>query len=318
MGWARLFLPLFWVLFFTASPFAAESPKIKDYRPLFKPGYDAAGTLQIAIRRFELRGVPHLLLVNPATLETTVAKAAAVNLDGGGMPAAVGDTPFVRALARYTSPPFKLQNHGATRADHGVDGLFLTVDMCPSKRAFEREMFEAVMSLPQQKKGPVPVAVAMTGAWLERHKGELAWLLRQVAEGRLAITWVNHSYSHPYEPSVPLEGNFLLAPGVDFQREVLATETLLLENGLVPSPFFRFPGLVSGEKLLAELRELSLIPIGSDAWLAKGEVPRKGSFILIHGNGNEPQGIRKVLPLLRDPKGERFLPLRTAFSGVVH
>ena len=84
---------------------------------------------------------------------------------------------------------------------------------------------------------------------------------------------------------------------------------LLLENGLIPSPFFRFPGLVADGGLLEKLRQLSLIPIGSDAWLAKGENPANGSFILVHGNGNEPQGVRKLLPLLRGENHLRLLPL---------
>jgi hypothetical protein len=272
--------------------------------------------LQIAIRRYE-RGTEHyLLLVNPVTLETATAKASAINLAVNVTPAAVRDTPFARAVARYTSPPFKLQNHGAGHADHPVDGLFLTVDMCPSKRAFEREMFETAANLPPPGGGAVPVAIAVTGLWMEEHKGELAWLAGEVKNGRLAVTWVNHSYRHPYEPNAPLERNFLLTPGVDFEREVLGTEALLLENGLIPSPFFRFPGLVADGRLLGKLRELSLIPIGSDAWLAKGEVARDGSFVLVHGNGNEPQGIRELLPLLRDRRGVRLLPLRSAFSGV--
>ncbi|KAF0217888.1 MAG: polysaccharide [Geobacteraceae bacterium] len=310
------FLPLFFTPLAVSDSFTHEAGKISGYRPIFKPGYDAAGTLQIAIRRYENDSVSCLLLVNPVTLETSTVKASAINLAGNVTSAAVQDTPFVRAMTRYTSPPFRLQNHGAGRADHPVDGLFLTVDMCPSKRAFERELFETAARLPQHKGGAVPVAIAVTGVWMKEHKGELAWLAREITDGKLAVTWVNHSYGHPYEPGVPLKRNFLLTSGVDFEREVLETEALLLENGFIPSPFFRFPGLVADGRLLGKLRELSLIPIGSDAWLAKGEVPRDGSFVLVHGNGNEPQGIKKALPLLHDRRRARLLPLRRAFSGV--
>jgi len=65
--------------------------------------------------------------------------------------------------------------------------------------------------------------------------------------------------------------------------------------------------------VLEKLQQLSLIPIGSDAWLAKGEQPRPGSFVLVHGNGNEPAGIARVMPLLREG-GLRLLPLREAFA----
>jgi hypothetical protein len=138
-------------------------------------------------------------------------------------------------------------------------------------------------------------------------------LKREAAEGRLAITWVNHSYHHTYDPKEALGHNFLLTPGTDFAGEVLELEQLMLSRGLVPSPFFRFPGLVSDAATVKRLREFSLIPIGSDAWLAKGESPRPGSFILVHGNGNEPKGIKLLLPMLKS--GElHLLPLPEAFG----
>ncbi len=307
-----LFVPF---LFITSSATAVAAP-IKDYRQIFLPGYDTEGRLRIAIRRYEKEAVSYLLLVNPETLETSTIKALAFDTGKGIPPAALRNTPFVRALSLATSPPYRLQNHGAIRSDHPVDGLFLTVDLCPSKRPFERELFETVAHLPQRREGAVPVAIAVTGVWMEQHKPELAWIAGQVEAGNLEVTWVNHSYHHPYAPQAPLERTFLLTPGTDIEQEVLATELLLLENGFVPAPFFRFPGLVADGELVKKLRELSLIPVGSDAWLAKGEMPRDGSFILVHGNGNEPQGIKKALPLLRERKNVRLLPLRRAFSGV--
>ncbi len=295
---------------------AGTTLSITGYRPVFQPCLDSAGTLQVAIRRYEVAGTSYVLLINPRTLAMSVAALASLKTSEAPVtPAQLRDTPFSRALARYTAPPFRLQNHGITRAAHPVTGEFLTVDLCPSRRPFERAMFEAIMALPQRREGPVPVAIAITGSWLEHHREDLTWLAEQAAGGKLAITWVNHSFSHPYEPRTPLERNFLLTPGIDFTREVLATEQLLLENGLVPAPFFRFPGLVADGTLIAKLRELSLIPLGSDAWLAKGEQPKDGSVILVHGNGNEPRGIELLMPLLRGERGIRLLPLQRAVAG---
>lgn len=315
---SRLALFFFAVsLLFTSSALAVEG-KITGYQSIFQPCCDSAGELRFAIRRYEFAGKPHVLLVNPRTFETSVAPLASLNtFEAPVGRAEIQATPFDRALTRYTTPPYRLQNHGAVRADLPVDGMFLTVDMCPSRRPFEKEFFTAVAGLSRQNGRATPLAIAMTGNWLENHKDELAWLVRQIKDGKLAVTWVNHSTTHPYEPKAPLARNFLLSPGVDFEREVLATEQLLLENGLIPSPFFRFPGLVADGKVLEKLRQLSLIPIGSDAWLAKGEQPRPGSFILVHGNGNEPAGIAPVLPLLRDG-GLRLLPLGEAFAPRQH
>jgi len=42
-----------------------------------------------------------------------------------------------------------------------------------------------------------------------------------------------------------------------------------------------------------------LIPIGTDAWLAKGQQAENGSIVLIHGNGNEPVGVNDFIKLLQ-------------------
>ena len=133
---------------------------------------------------------------------------------------------------------------------------------------------------------PVPIGIAVSGEWIKKHGEEFKWLAK---ERKLRITWINHSYTHPYSKDLPLKENFLLSQGVDFEREVLETEKLLLENGITPSPFFRFPGLVSNSGLAEKLKRLSLIPIGAQSWLAKKETPEKGGIILVHGNGNEPK-----------------------------
>lgn len=306
-----LLLLLILIPWFPPAAGAGQTAQITDYRVIRQPARDAAGRALVAIRSFNSDGVAHLLVVDPVSFESLDLPASTLKLSASAADARLGATPFMRALQRYGSAPYRLQNGGAVRAEAQVAGTFLTVDLCPSKRPFEREMFEAVAAL--GKGAPVPVAVAVTGVWLASHPEELSFLKRESAAGRLAITWVNHSYHHPYEPRVPLGRNFLLTPGTDFTGEVLELERLLLAHGLLPSPFFRFPGLVSDGATVGRLRELSLIPIGSDAWLAKGELPRKGSFILVHGNGNEPKGVRLLLPMLRS--GElRLMPLAAAFG----
>lgn len=80
-------------------------------------------------------------------------------------------------------------------------------------------------------------------------------------------------------------------------QEVLTTERLLLKHSQLPGVFFHFPGVVAD---LLRLGTLGLISPGADAWLAKGEQPRPGSIVLVHGNGNEVPGIQKVIKLLDD------------------
>jgi hypothetical protein len=97
----------------------------------------------------------------------------------------------------------------------------------------------------------------------------------------------------------PLKENFLLEPGTDISYEVLETEKAMLKNGLQPSVFFRFPGLVSDQQLVYKITDFGLIPVGTDAWLAKGQQPQAGSIVLIHGNGNEPTGVNDFIKLLQ-------------------
>jgi len=49
-----------------------------------------------------------------------------------------------------------------------------------------------------------------------------------------------------------------------------------------------------------------LIPVGSNAWLAKGEEPKDGSIILVHGNSNEHSGIEKAMVLLEQHRFKFF------------
>jgi hypothetical protein len=76
----------------------------------------------------------------------------------------------------------------------------------------------------------------------------------------------------------------------------------MLQNGLRPSTFFRFPGLVSDQQVVDSVLNYGIIPIGSDAWLAKGQKAYSGSIVLIHGNGNEPMGVKDFIRLLQNEK----------------
>jgi hypothetical protein len=307
-SWCRAVLVL---ILFLAGGGAAAAAVVTAYNPIFRAGRDGSGGELVLIRSFLRDGTHHYLAVDTRTLVSHIVPAAAVEGAGAGPPLPL-DSPYLRSLARSTAPPYPLQNDGATRSFAKVAGAFLTVDLCPSGRPLERGLFTALAA--RAAAGvPVPVALAVSGRWLRSHQEELRWLRGEETAGRLAITWVNHSLSHPYDPAAPLERNFLLTPGIDLDREVLETERLLVEEGLSPSPFFRFPGLVSDQRTVARLAELGLIPLGSDAWLAKGESPGAGSFILVHGNGNEPAGVRRLLELQRQGGLQPLLPLAEAF-----
>ena len=191
---------------------------------------------------------------------------------------------------------------GLTHGQGG--GSFLTGDLCPSARPLDRSFLELV-----GKEGAgAPLALSISGGWIRHHQADLDWLRQKIESGALAVSWVNHSYSHPFVKNRPNAQNFLLTAGVDMDAEILETERLMLMNGLTPSVFFRFPGLVSEASLMQRLRERHLVALGADAWLALGPPPRQGSIILVHPNGNEPVGLKIFARLLGEKKVPK--PLR--------
>ena len=312
----RILLSLLFTLATAVELFAA--PPVSDYQRVFKPFYGADGTLLAAARRYYRGGDARFLVLDPERFAFREMAAATVLSARPADDEAWRETTFSRALTRQTAPPFPLQNGGLREAEHPVAGFFLTADLCPAKKPLDRGFIEALTALPQ--KPPVPIALMVSGLWIQRHPDDFSWLKNQAAAGKIAITWANHSFTHFYDPAAPLEKNFLLKPGTDFVSEVLSLEALLLDSDLLPSPFFRFPGLVSNQRLIETLRDLLLIPIGSNAWLAKGERPQPGSVILVHANGNEPEGIRLLNAFIAGQR-EAFrrgdvmlLPLREAFG----
>ncbi len=264
----------------------AHGDRIEDYRPILAR-CAAADVERVATRRMTVDGETLLLTVDPQSLETRLERAACLRCVETTSEEA-GETRFFRALRAMPEPtrPPALVNAGLI---HGAgSGVYVTGDLCPTARPLDRGFIDEIAAYAPG----APLTLAISGAWLAHHAADFAWLRRRAESGALRITWVNHSYSHPYVPGLADRQNYLLRPGVDFEREVFETEKLLIANGETPSAFFRFPGLVADPILLEKLRALRLIPLGADSWLAIGPPPRDGSIVLVHPNGNEPRGLK--------------------------
>ncbi len=260
----------------------------------------------LAIRSFSADGEKYLLLVNPQTLDTKVDLAnnyTTNSLKWGNVLAIFNNTAYVKALEAAAARDIQLQNAGIDHAFPNEKGITLTIDLCPSHKALDRIIFQSVFDEFKKIEQPAPLAISVSGKWMLKHEDDLTWLKSLVAQKELSITWVNHSYNHEVN-KLPLAENFLLAAGTNFDVEVLENEKLMLKNGLTPSVFFRFPGLVSDKSVVDKIEAYGLIPIGSDAWLAKGQQPNAGSIVLIHGNGNEEIGVKDFIQLLRNRQAD--------------
>jgi hypothetical protein len=293
------------LLLLAAAAVLAAGP-LEGYRTLTGLAREHAGEPPfVALRAFSQGGERRLFVVDPRTLGTGTVPAARFHVERRPWSAirrAIADTAYGRALQDAEGNRQPLQGAGLSHVSTDRPGIDLTLDLCPSKRPLERRLVtELVRDLGHEER-PLPVAIALTGSWMKEHPEDLAWLLSLEREGTLAVTWVNHSFHHRSSPTEPLQSNFLLKPGTDVRAEVLDTEKAMLAAGILPSVFFRFPGLVSRPDVFEKVVGLGLVPIGSDAWLAKSQKAGEGSIVLVHANGNEPLGVRRFLELLRSER----------------
>ena len=309
MTFSRVLAVLILVAVVEASADTSAAQPVRAYTPFFAECSPAeCGRRLIVLRRFTQAGQKRVLAVDPSTLETLIAPAKGLRLkrlSWLGLQAAVALEPYGRALADGEINGSSHQDAGIVHALPTGHGVVLTIDLCPSTHPLDRRLFQAVIEAFLPTERPVPLGLAVTGRWIDKHPDDFAWLRGLEARREITVTWINHSYNHRYEKGLPLSRNFLLEPGTDMRREILDTEALMIANGLRPSVFFRFPGLVSDLDLVRRVVSYGLVPIGSDAWLAKnakGLDPTPGSIVLVHGNGNEPIGVSRFLALLKEEK----------------
>ncbi len=263
----------------------------------------------LIIRKFEQSGNTNYLAVDLNTIETQILRADKLKTNAISWQKLYSDyatTPYIKALAYAKKQSFALQDAGIIHGWPKEKGITLTIDLCPSHKPLDRVIFTSLLSEFGKIEKPVPIALSITGRFMLDHPDDMQWLKELQTKGDINITWVNHTYNHHYDPKIPLAENFLLEPTTNIDFEVLQTEIALIDHQLLPSVFFRFPGLVSDNTVTNSIINYGLIPIGSDAWLAKGQKANSGSIVLIHGNGNEPLGVADFIKLLQSEKQQVF------------
>lgn len=257
----------------------------------------------IALRSFSRAGRPYYLVVNTRDLFTRIVARDSGRCGRASLAEMRREfqaDPYITALDSAERRSTLVQDAGLTHGSVRQKGIDLTADLCPSKLPLDRQFFAELIDqfMPEEK--PIPIALSVTGNWMNGHQEDLRWLIGLAKKGDLAITWINHSYNHRWYDSVPVQENFLLQKGTNLDLEVLKTERKMIEYGITPSVFFRFPGLVSDSLVFAKITAYGLIPVGTDAWLAKNQLPKDGSIVLVHANGNEPYGIKRFFKLIRE------------------
>lgn len=261
----------------------------------------------IILREFEREKHSWYFTVSPNSINTAVVRSDSIRVipaSWESLYAKFSGTAYILALQQVEANSSALQDAGLRSFKPSQKGIDLTIDLCPSHRPLDRIVFSDLIREMAKVEKPVPLSVSITGQWINKHPKDLNWLDSLDRKGDLDIVWINHTYNHYTAKNVPLDRNFMLAPGTNLKEEVMNVEIALIEKDMLPSVFFRFPGLVSDREIFNRVVNLGLIPVGSDAWLAKGQWPKDGSIVLIHANGNEPLGVHDFITLLSKKKEE--------------
>jgi hypothetical protein len=207
-----------------------------------------------------------------------------------------------------------IYNYGLTKGSD-ITKIYLTIDLCPNKNGlFEEALFVELIELSKKKQVPININIAITALWIKQHPQELEKLLQWEKQQYFNITLINHSYHHYYNSSLDNENNFMLNKKFNPKEKIIENYNFMISKNLQPSRFFRFPGLISSDKLINIVKELNLISLGAETWLTKTNGKFKGGdIILIHGNGGEALGVKLFLKNLRNNEFNNF-----TFESVNH
>lgn len=292
------------ILVLLTGSFKHASAQIKNYS--FYSGIgEVKGQKYVVIRKYISNNTPYYLCVNPGNIETFIVSGNELKVKeatGSQIYRDFSKTPYLQLIKDAYHNSTRLQDAGITHIS-ASRSYVITTDLCPSKKPLDYELYQSIIQNFGKIK-PIPISISISGKWMKQHPDGLIWLKQMNDAKNFRITWINHSYTHPYKKNSPLNNDFLLENGVNLNYEVLATEQALLEQGITPSVFFRFPGLVSDQTIFDHIVEMGLIPIGSNAWLAKGQTLKAGSIVLLHGNCNEPVGVKKFIRYLSKEQKE--------------
>jgi hypothetical protein len=248
---------------------------------------------------FNRKNLEYCLVLNPFTLETSVLPYPKYKITVEK--AKLEDSPYYKWIEKSRSFNQCCHNAGIRNTENN-EGMVISIDLCPSQKVLEYKMIDFFVDSLKKSDVSFPLSICISGKWIQYHKKELDYIKSLEDSARLNICWINHSLNHNYSKGVELKANFMLSAGTNYKSEIIDNELIMIRNGLIPSCFLRFPGLVSDESLYSYVISLGLLPIGSDAWLANKVKPKEGSIILLHGNGNEPYGFEILKVFYRNGK----------------
>ncbi len=167
-----------------------------------------------------------------------------------------------------------------------VTNLILTTDLCPIRTNYNWDFFTELISYQKKHNIHIPLVIFFTGRWIQSNPASF----QQIRKSGLPFIAGNHTFSHHI-----LKDKYTVA---EFEKDVLKNETVLLEKGILPSPFFRFPGLKYQLPYLQALDRMSLLPVDVAIWMGQKVIPDWG-VILVHSNGVENVEVQRLKKYLK-------------------
>jgi len=127
------------------------------------------------IRQFELDQKKFYLIVDPNTLQTKVVSQSCLKSCQNWR---LGDdqSTYSKYLNVNNQKTNNLMNTGLQSLPVKGVQFFLTMDLCPSRKALDYDVFNAIES----DKGSTPVAIAISGGWLKHHTEEFYSIVRKI------------------------------------------------------------------------------------------------------------------------------------------
>ncbi len=227
-------------------------------------------------------------------------------------------------LVNYGTPWLRLKKQFQERRESEVglchgnranleQSVCLTCDFCWSLRPLEKRL-KTLFTKEIEQGQHVSFVAFMCGRWMDQHPQEMQQLIDWQESGQYQIDWGLHSYDHPKY------GEFLNAyDEAALIDDTLRNEVAMLEWGVVPSVFYRFPGLVHDHTRFATILSLDLLSIDCESWMALvneetthpfSKPIDAGSIILVHANGNEPEGLPPLKQWRESNSSWQFKSLR--------
>ena len=195
-------------------------------------------------------------------------------------------------------------NSGELENLKGYKNIVLTSDLCPTKNNYDRIFYDNLEKMRSEDHINIPLIIFFSGKWIVKHIEEM----KEIKTSGLDFIAGNHTYNHNIIMDEVEKQNIKL------ETEIENTDRAMLENGILPSYFFRFPGLKKRPEDFETLSRLNMIAIDANQWMGKSS--KNWGILLVHSNGVVSQEVRAFLKFLKTNEN-KFRSQKLVFRDIV-